>query len=91
MSLEEAAHKVKISKKSLDDYLMQLRSAKKFGFDFKTHSGEKVGVIRCFVRKKKDEYRKRIANDLAVSYFPNKNENQSSIAGEEKEREYFAK
>lgn len=65
MSLEEAAQKVKISKKSLDDYLMQLRSAKKFGFDFEKHSGEKVGVIRSFVRKKKDEERKRIASALA--------------------------
>ena len=61
LSLEEAAEKVKISKKSLDDYLMQLRSAKKFGFDFAKHSGEKVGVIRSFVRKKKLEERKRLA------------------------------
>ena len=60
MSLEEAATKVKISKKSLDDYLMQLRSAKKFGFDFDQHNNDKVGVIRSFVRKKKEEERKRI-------------------------------
>ena len=60
MSLEDAAQKVKISKKSLDDYLMQLRSAKKFGFDFIRHNNEKVGVIRSFVRKKKEEERKRI-------------------------------
>lgn len=60
MSLEEAAIKVKISKKSLDDYLMQLRSAKKFGFDFDKHNNDKVGVIRSFVRKKKEEERKRI-------------------------------
>ena len=60
MSLEEAAQKVKISKKSLDDYLMQLRSAKKFGFDFDRHINEKVGVIRSFVRKKKEEERKRL-------------------------------
>lgn len=60
MSLEEAAQKVKISKKSLDDYLMQLRSAKKFGFDFDKYNNDKVGVIRSFVRKKKEEERKRI-------------------------------
>ena len=58
MSLNDAAEKVKISKKSLDDYLMQLRSAKKFGFDFASHNDDKVGVIRSFVRKKKDEVRK---------------------------------
>lgn len=33
-SLEDAAVKVGISKKSLDDYLLQLRFGKKFGFDF---------------------------------------------------------
>ena len=60
MSLEDAAIKVQISKKSLDDYLMQLRSAKKFGFDFEKHNNDKVGVIRSFVRKKKEEERKRI-------------------------------
>ena len=53
MSLEDAAKKVKISKKSLDDYLMQLRQAKKFGFDFESHAHQKVGVIRAFVREKK--------------------------------------
>jgi hypothetical protein len=61
LTLEEAAQRVKISKKSLDDYLMQLRSAKKFGFDFEKHSHEKVGTIRAFVRKKKEEERQRQA------------------------------
>ena len=61
MSLEEAAQKVKISKKSLDDYLMQLRSAKKFGFDFDANIREKVGKIRSFVRQKKEEERQRLA------------------------------
>ena len=60
MSLEDAALKVGISKKSLDDYLMQLRSAKKFGFDFEGNKYAKVGVLRSFVRKKKEEERKRI-------------------------------
>ena len=39
---------------------MQLRSAKKFGFDFEKHNNDKVGVIRSFVRKKKEEERKRL-------------------------------
>ena len=68
MSLEDAAVKVKISKKSLDDYLMQLRSAKKFDFDFDSHKSEKVGVIRKFVKTMKDEERKRtIQKDGNVS------------------------
>ena len=33
-SLEDAAQKVGVAKKSLDDYLLQLRFGKKFGFDF---------------------------------------------------------
>ena len=33
-SLEDAAKKVDVSKKSLDDYLLQLRFAKKFNFEF---------------------------------------------------------
>lgn len=61
LTLEEAAQRVKISKKSLDDYLMQLRSAKKFGFDFESHAQDKVGTIRAFVRKKKDEERRQQA------------------------------
>ena len=33
-SLEDAASKVNVSKKSLDDYLLQLRFGKKYNFDF---------------------------------------------------------
>ena len=34
MSLEAAAQRVGISKKSLDDYLAQLRAGRQFGYDF---------------------------------------------------------
>jgi len=50
-SLEDAANKVKVSKKSLDDYLLQLRFGKKFGFDFEKHRNSKVGVLRSFVKE----------------------------------------
>ena len=33
-TLEEAADKVEVSKKSLDDYLLQIRFGKKYNFDF---------------------------------------------------------
>ena len=52
-SLEDAALKVKVSKKSLDDYLLQLRFGKKFGFDFAKNRDKKVGVLRCFVKEMK--------------------------------------
>ena len=53
-SLEDAANKVGVSKKSLDDYLLQLRFGKKFGFDFEANRDQKVGTLRLFVKKKKE-------------------------------------
>ena len=52
-SLEDAAEKVGVSKKSLDDYLLQLRFGKKFNFDFESNRNNKVGVLRTFVKEKK--------------------------------------
>lgn len=49
-SLEDAASKVGVSKKSLDDYLLQMRFGKKYGFDFQKHKQDKVGVLRTFVK-----------------------------------------
>ena len=51
-SLEEAANLVGDSKKSLDDYLSQLRKGRKFGFDFNKSKDEKVGALRTFVKDK---------------------------------------
>ena len=53
LSLEEAAEKIGISKKSLDDYLIQLRIGKMFGFNFTEHKNDKVGILRAFVKKNK--------------------------------------
>jgi hypothetical protein len=58
-SLEDAAKKVGISKKSLDDYLLQLRYGKKYGFDFNEHKEAKIGVLRAFVKKKKGEEKEK--------------------------------
>ncbi len=46
MSLEEAAEKVGVSKKSLDDYLSQLRQGRALGFDFNKNQDNKVGDLR---------------------------------------------
>ena len=51
MSLEDAAEKVGVSKKSLDDYLSQLRQGRALGFNFNARKEEKVGVLRQFVKK----------------------------------------
>ena len=50
-TLEQAADKIGISKKSLDDYLIQLRLGKFYGFNFNEHINDKVGVLRAFVKK----------------------------------------
>lgn len=50
MNLEDAAARVGISKKSLDDYLLQLRFGNKFGFNFEAHKYEKIGKLRLFVK-----------------------------------------
>jgi hypothetical protein len=46
---------VKISKKSLDDYLFQVRFGHKYRFNFNEHYNDKVGVLRDFVRNKKKQ------------------------------------
>ena len=49
-SLDQAAKIIKISKKSLDDYLLQLRLGRKYGFDFNKNKNSRVGVLRVFVK-----------------------------------------
>jgi len=51
MSLEDSASEVGVSKKSLDDYLSQLRQGRQYGFDFNLHKDGKVGVLRQFVKE----------------------------------------
>ena len=52
-SLTDAAHKVGISRKTLDDYLHLLAMGRKFGFPFTARSNDKVGQLRAFVSKAK--------------------------------------
>lgn len=60
-SLEAAANMVGISKKSLDDYLLQLRFGKKYNFNFAAHSNSKAGELRTFVKRMKAQERKSIS------------------------------
>lgn len=50
MSLAEAARAIGVSKKSLDDYYYQLRLGEFYNFDFAGYLGEKIGLLRTFVR-----------------------------------------
>ena len=58
LNLEEAADKIGISKKSLDDYLIQLRMGKMLGFNFNEHKNDKVGVLRTYIKKNKSALKK---------------------------------
>ena len=49
--LDQGAAEVNISKKTLDDYLAQLKKGRKYGFNFNEHKNEKIGVLREFIRK----------------------------------------
>jgi hypothetical protein len=51
-----------ISKKSLDDYYYQLRLGEKYGFDFKQHMDDKIGVLRMFIKDIKPKGRKMDRN-----------------------------
>ncbi len=55
-SLDKASEKIDVSKKSLDDYLLQIRLGRKYGFDFDNNKYQKIGILRDFVKeiKKKE-------------------------------------
>ena len=48
--MEEAALKVGVSKKSLDDYLAQLHKGIDFNYDFNLYKDKKVGHLRKYVK-----------------------------------------
>jgi len=58
-SLEDSAKLVGISKKSLDDYLLQLRFGRMYGFDFLRHQCDNIGVLRKFVREHKNKQKRQ--------------------------------
>lgn len=53
LTLEEASLFIGISKKSLDDYLLQLRFGRRHGFNFQMHNTERVGLLRSYVKRTK--------------------------------------
>eukprot|EP00330_Aristerostoma_sp_ATCC50986_P010712 CAMPEP_0114589906 /NCGR_PEP_ID=MMETSP0125-20121206/12249_1 /TAXON_ID=485358 ORGANISM="Aristerostoma sp., Strain ATCC 50986" /NCGR_SAMPLE_ID=MMETSP0125 /ASSEMBLY_ACC=CAM_ASM_000245 /LENGTH=339 /DNA_ID=CAMNT_0001787051 /DNA_START=100 /DNA_END=1119 /DNA_ORIENTATION=+ len=52
-SLDEAASIVGACKKSLNDYFLVIKQAKKLGFKFESNQSEGFGVMRTFVKKNK--------------------------------------
>lgn len=53
ITLKEGAEIVGVAKKSLDDYLLQFRLGRKYGFDFTKHVNSKIGVLRTFNKRMK--------------------------------------
>lgn len=62
-TLDDAARYLDVSKKSLDDYLLQLRMGRKYGFDFNSNRNAKVGILRSFVKEKRLQYDEVKSND----------------------------
>ena len=60
MSLIEAASKVGLSKKTLDEYYNQIKEGKKYNFDFNKHKKDKVNVLRGYVKKMNDPKNKKL-------------------------------
>ena len=55
LNLDVAANKVKIARKTLDDYHLCLRRAKYYGFDFESNKYEKMGYLRKYIREQKEK------------------------------------
>ena len=55
LELEKAAEEIGVVKKTLDDYLLQIRNGKRFGFNFHKLKNEKIGDLRSFVRSKREK------------------------------------
>lgn len=54
LSTDKAAQQLGISRKSLDDYKLQINRAERKGFEFKLNMYEGFGVIRKFNKTQPD-------------------------------------
>lgn len=76
LTLEDAARRVNVSKKSLDDYLLHIRSGRRFGFNFNEHAHDNFGVLRAFIKKNKKTL---LANATANQSMMKENSKETSI------------
>lgn len=53
--MDSAAKELGIQKKTLDDYNYQLQLGESYSFDFQKHKDDKIGFLRQFIKKKKEE------------------------------------
>ena len=79
-TLEEAADVVKVPKKSLDDYYMQLKKAKDYGFDFSSNNSCMFGIVRKFNRRYEEKMKTvtKIGSAAAKNYKKGSRQSQKS-------------
>ena len=58
ISFQDGATKLGMKKKTLDDYFLQIKQGKLYGFDFEHNSNNKIGVLRAFVKKMRENDKK---------------------------------
>jgi len=75
LSLGDAAKKVGVPRKSLDDYLLMMKHAKTNGFNFSANYDQRFGIVRNFVKKIKAQKK---SNDLDFDA-PNFEEDQNEV------------
>ena len=66
-TLESAALKVGLSKKTLDDYLLHLRYGRKFGFNFDKYKDHNMGLLRSFVAEQRKLLRAKLQKTMLSS------------------------
>lgn len=62
-----------VSKKTLDYYFLEFRTAEFFGFDFDAHLDQRMGYLRSFIEEQTEEFLKiqpngKIQRELALKY-----------------------
>ncbi len=50
-TLESAANKLGVSKRTLDDYYYVIKTAQTYGFDFDKYNSQKIGFLRKYVKQ----------------------------------------
>lgn len=63
-TLDEAAQKVGIAKKTLDDYHNHLRVALQFDFNLERYCESKIGILRRFVKLAKEGGAELLQRDM---------------------------
>ena len=76
--LDTAAQIVGVSKKTLEDYLYQIKSANKYGFDFEKFKFHKIGILRSFVRREKEKEKRNANINNNNNNFNNNNKNNNA-------------